>query len=193
MDLVGIEEVYEGVDRSLKDHTFRQFDLYNNESRFTASPGPEVDNAWEEIGAGKNSVFLPLRFGHIFGLDPRRYFHNQLRKSLYYNHEYYKAHGAHLKETEAEHRAHINHCIDIIRERVMCTADAGVIPTAWGPGEINFATPRKCHDHKSFLNWVNKNKITEEDKADPLVDWNRVPVPSNAILGAAGYHLPTVG
>ncbi|KAF2210013.1 hypothetical protein CERZMDRAFT_46005, partial [Cercospora zeae-maydis SCOH1-5] len=184
-------------------------------SQYTATPSKAVDDAWDEIGAGHHAFLLPLQYGSLFGLDPRRNLHvrppqwgpdksgylvqlwashdvhcvNLLRQSLYYNHDYYKAHGGHLHETESEHRAHINHCVNILRERVMCVADARVIPMGWGPGEFDFGVSRKCHTHRPLIDWLRKHDI---DTNDPSIGWNLITIPPDAILGAAGYILPTV-
>lgn len=70
-----VEAVYKGVSRHLVDHRFSQFDLYDNRSRYTATPSKAVDDAWDEIGAGNHSFLLPLQYGSLFGLDQRRNLH----------------------------------------------------------------------------------------------------------------------
>lgn len=132
---------------------------------------------------------------------------NLLRQSLYFNHDYYKSHNGHLNETEAEHRAHISklcirilierleaklcidHCVNILRERVMCVADARVIPMGWGPGEFDFGVSRRCHLHRPLIDWLREHDIGPND---PGVAWDLIKIPPDAIPGAAGYTLPTV-
>lgn len=67
---------------------------------------------------------------------------NLLRKGQFYNHEYY-ASPEHVhqrpswafRDPEENLKGHINHCIDALRERIMCAADDEVLPYYWRDGE----------------------------------------------------------
>ena len=76
---------------------------------------------------------------------------NLLRKALFFNHEYYSAnsHASHpgglgefreFRDPLAYQRAHVNHCVDALRERIMCAADSDVLPYYWRDRQGEYAT-----------------------------------------------------
>ncbi|KAK4619575.1 hypothetical protein CLAFUW4_11714 [Fulvia fulva] len=213
-DLKGTEAVYDGVDREMSIKAFDPFDPYDNESIYTATPSQDVERAWRELGAEVGSWLLPKQYGHIYDLDISRYMYqdkdfapggaegylvqswathdlhcvNLLRKNLYYNHEHYAGRMSHeLQENEWFNKAHINHCVNALRQRVMCTADSGVIPFAWkGPGENDhkpdFRSPHKCHDYESLHRWMTQQEAKVHRGP------TGIPVPPGSTFDGAGFR-----
>ncbi|KAM7190415.1 protein of unknown function (DUF3328) domain containing protein [Rhypophila sp. PSN 637] len=71
---------------------------------------------------------------------------NLLRISTWYNADYYRSRGQ-LAFSHSEHQQieHINHYIDNIRQRLICTVDVGLIPFYW----VNETTTGSHHAHGS--------------------------------------------
>lgn len=60
------------------------------------------------------------------------------------------------------HERHFQHCIDIIRQRLLCTADPGLVTFRWVEGEDHtpepdFNTRHMCSDWKRLIEWNNVN------------------------------------
>ena len=57
---------------------------------------------------------------------------NLVRKSLYYNYQYYKDLGTHAFSNDDEIlRLHTSHCLDMLRQVLMCNVDTGVLGQVW--------------------------------------------------------------
>ncbi|SMR48644.1 unnamed protein product [Zymoseptoria tritici ST99CH_1E4] len=174
---------YPGPDRSFSLVEFSERSG-NATSRWTSPPSPAVDRAWVDLGVRDGGFLLPARTGKKVGLSMKEHlydgpgtfdkdpdeegffvliqgFHdihclNELRKALYFNKPYYKQYEDDTKVTEPNRRSHINHCLDNVRERLMCTADIGLIPSVYtGPHSeaIKFANQHKCHNYNALLEW----------------------------------------
>ena len=57
---------------------------------------------------------------------------NLLRKSLQYNYAYYAALGqGAFSNAEPIVKVHVTHCLDILRQQLMCSVDTGVLGQVW--------------------------------------------------------------
>jgi hypothetical protein len=58
--------------------------------------------------------------------------------------------------------AHLEHCVDVIRQRLMCTADASIVTFRWVKGLStpypNFHTQHMCNDYEGLLRWGEGRK-----------------------------------
>ncbi|KAK4498488.1 hypothetical protein PRZ48_011146 [Zasmidium cellare] len=97
---------------------------------------------------------------------------NLLRKGQYFNHEYYSsAENLHnrpswaFRDPERNIRGHINHCIDALRERIMCAADDEVLPYWWRDGEgmtiSDFAVTRQCKNFEAVRSFAEKHQLPD--------------------------------
>ncbi|KAK4615072.1 hypothetical protein CLAFUR0_08698 [Fulvia fulva] len=200
-------DAYRGqIDRGLTVRRFDRFWFTPND--FTRPPSKEVDQAWSDLGIWIPYFILPESLGPAHGLNnshlkysgddfdtpgypvvPEMIHHlhclDSLRKNLYYNHEYYAEQRLRAGKSIAEEfmKAHINHCISALKERLLCTADIGIVPFLWrtAEGDVmpDFGREHKCYDHKSVIAWYEKHGVPE-NQSDIVV----IP-PPEAILHPA--------
>ncbi|KAM3448134.1 hypothetical protein MY3296_008055 [Beauveria thailandica] len=157
------------------------------ESNFKGTPRPEVDDAWEHLlqyndirvqkeeleKAGLKSVPLnDEKGGYFVTLDVYHTLHcvNHLRKSYYSN--YY-----HNPNPVAQQQEHFDHCIDLLRQTLMCHGDISMHPFEWIDG-YRFPWPTEQTEHQC-RNW------------DKLVAWSKEHSVSN-LEGPILTH-PTLG
>jgi hypothetical protein len=62
---------------------------------------------------------------------------------------------------------HYEHCVDIIRQRLMCSADPGLVTSRWVEGEDKLTKPdvntmHYCRNMDSLLDWNKKNAASVE-------------------------------
>ena len=131
--------------------------------------------------------------GYVADMDGLHQLHclNLLRKSLFFNYEYYSSHShpshpggsgefREFSNPPLHVRAHINHCVDALRERIMCAADSEVLPYYWrdmqGFTIPDFAVTRQCRSFESLRRWAEEHQ---------LEDWGweyRLTTPEDAFL-----------
>ncbi|KAI1764013.1 hypothetical protein GGR53DRAFT_495235 [Hypoxylon sp. FL1150] len=90
---------------------------------------------------------------------------NLLRRYSYFNYNY---------TSEAEHeilskspayyqQLHVDHCVEYLRYRLMCTADVGIVPFVWGgkSGRLTADMDREhtCRDYEAVRKFVKENSI----------------------------------
>lgn len=130
------------------------FDLENNyfvpnpdPITYVGDPSPEVDRAWDELTWGRyilitrdeavaaltdtfgdvEQFWSPKRGGYIAGVDMFHTLHclNRLREDLYP--DYYPM------NPHPNHKLHQSHCIEQIRQYIMCAGDMSLTPTRYNP------------------------------------------------------------
>lgn len=147
-------------------------------SKFRGPPGPELDKAWEDIARthlfplsreelirmGKDpdyTVLMPEEFGfgaghHAGFMDV---FHNIhcldfLRREVYS--DYY---GESSKSPLG--RQHLDHCIEILLEELMCRPNMGVITYRWMDGHPmpvpDFVQKQKCWNFDEVTAWKDSH------------------------------------
>lgn len=110
---------------------------------------------------------------------------NLLRQSLHWNYDYYTARGeGPFVNTPDIVKTHVNHCVDILRQVIMCQPDTGVFGQYWveetGEPFVDFRTNHKCKNFEDLRDWVMKNQISKEFAKTARV------VPGDVILD----HIP---
>ncbi|KAM6476508.1 hypothetical protein HDV62DRAFT_384328 [Trichoderma sp. SZMC 28011] len=136
---------------------------------YTGPPSPEIDNAWEEITAGRyfritaeeaieafgsaSDVYWNDKVGgYMAGIDMFHALHclNRLRQSFWP--DYYPP------STHPNTVIHQEHCIDHIRQMLMCSGDMTLIPTEWtdylGRNYVNSDVPHTCRNFAKLRDWV---------------------------------------
>ncbi|KAF2206496.1 hypothetical protein CERZMDRAFT_12417, partial [Cercospora zeae-maydis SCOH1-5] len=108
---------------------------------------------------------------------------NELRRALYFNKDYYRQFEDDSLTPEWDRVSHIRHCLDNIRERIMCSADTGVIPTVWVNEEENyplFGREHKCYSYDALMDWFRNWHRSEPGRS---IDWGRhLSAPPDAIF-----------
>jgi hypothetical protein len=117
---------------------------------------------------------------------------NLLRQSLYYNFEYYhsKGKGA-FKNPDHILRFHVcmfsfsslkanvqaemssAHCLDILRQQLMCIVDIGVLGQVWWNKQaptayVDFNTKHKCRNFDAVRQWAEEHQMPEGVPLDYL-------------------------
>ncbi|TLS25891.1 hypothetical protein PpBr36_07589 [Pyricularia pennisetigena] len=151
------------------------------ETIYRKDASPEVDAAWEALGVDYRPGIIPLEDGPAVGLEERHvqrsekygagYFVNVegmhhlhclnlVRKSLYFNYAYYKDLGMHaFKNDEHILKLHITHCLDTVRQVLMCNVDTGLLGQVWfdpqKPAAFpDFNTRHKCKNFDAVRQWA---------------------------------------
>ena len=99
---------------------------------------------------------------------------NLVRQGLYYNIDYYRAkgEGAFINNGTVV-RYHISHCLDIIRQQLMCTPDTGLLGQVWWDPEapkafVDFNTEHKCKNYDAIREWARVRQLPASVPADFL-------------------------
>ncbi|CAL1712047.1 unnamed protein product [Somion occarium] len=159
---------------------------------YQGDPSDEVDKAWADLyndfGISKipesQARLLPNKTSAIPGEDnyvvALSVFHqlhclNLIRRSLRPEHYADPETGAIGGIAPEDLPEHLNHCVDNIRQSIMCSADISVIVWKWNDAE-NTAFPRMDTVHSCR----NFNKIVDWAKAHRSGDFNMsVPIKPN--------------
>jgi hypothetical protein len=91
---------------------------------------------------------------------------NALRKGIYYNHYYRDARGFGANPPEdyrAKYYAHIDHCVVLLMESIMCISDLSVTTYNWMEGEKvpegDFQGLHECRNFEGILEWFEEHQI----------------------------------
>ncbi|KAL7782789.1 hypothetical protein V8C37DRAFT_413846 [Trichoderma ceciliae] len=152
----------------------------------------EVDKAWEDLGADYRAGVISYEDGLASGLGPSfvqrakkygggflvnvegmHHLHclNLVRKSLYFNYDRYKELGEHaFLNKESILRRHVTHCLDTVRQVLMCNADTGVLGQVWiDPQQPtafpDFRTKHVCKNYDDIRQWA---KLLQAPPADQI-------------------------
>lgn len=98
-----------------------------------------------------------------------------LRKTLHWNYKYYLARkeGAFVN-SEYILRVHTTHCLDIIRQVLMCNPDVGVLGQVWWQPEseadpmpfVDFNTKHRCRDFAGVREWAEAHQLPPETEVN---------------------------
>lgn len=116
---------------------------------------------------------------------------NLLRQGLWYNYDYYQKKGEGAFENDIPilklhvckltvwkelkemltFAASIAHCLDILRQQLMCTVDIGLMGKIWVHPEApeayqDFNTKHKCRDFDAVKNWAEQRQMPVDVPAD---------------------------
>ncbi|KAF9806897.1 hypothetical protein IEO21_08481 [Rhodonia placenta] len=155
-------------------------------SVFRGEPSPELDAAWDKIASAPlpfrvtsemlakigqperpSSVKFPDEDGGGFmaTIEVSHHIHclNMLRKHTYF--EYYESIDASVTDGPELYRMHLDHCIEMLRQNILCTADVGVITYDWVQGYSrpypDFNTLHTCRNADRILEWNERNGLHE--------------------------------
>ena len=101
--------------------------------------------------------------GYVAGLEVFHQLHclNSLRQYSYP--EYYNGSSAIFTYNPLQQRQHLDHCIDIIRQTLMCHADVGLVTQSWVKNHPNpypdFSTWHKCSSIVPLVKFTMDRRI----------------------------------
>jgi len=146
----------------------------NYPSVYRGYPTPEIDAAWRELDVGpirltreqilmigKEDTPSIVKYreedggGYMAILEFTHHLHclNMLRKYTY--HEHY---GKFFR-TQSD----LDHCVEMLRQNILCSADVGMITFEWVRGSIrpypNFNTPHQCRNWEKIRDWGIQNAV----------------------------------
>ncbi|KAI1909231.1 hypothetical protein LOZ12_005688 [Ophidiomyces ophidiicola] len=145
-------------------------------------PGPGLDNAWSQLfdvgpllvtteelkKIRKTSVEVPSRPGHH--LAKLAVFHqlhclDKIRRYVHNDHYNMTDEGQSVSIID-----HVDHCIDIIRQVIMCRADTTLITFNHGSGpfspvEPDFDATHTCQNFAEVHTWAKKKEINMTEEA----------------------------
>lgn len=164
---------------------------------FSAVRIPASEAAESNIRADQVKIKEKYGGGYPANVEGLHHLHclNLLRKALPWNMEYYKAMGMGPFANE-DHilKAHVSklcsqsfhltrkltlystaHCLDIIRQQLMCNVDIGVLGQVWyQPPEadiepfVDFNTVHTCRNFEVVRDWAEKHQLPTETPDDFL-------------------------
>ncbi|GAD97500.1 hypothetical protein AN7265.2 [Paecilomyces variotii No. 5] len=132
---------------------------------FAGEPRPETDEAWSDLLRGGivkisedelrrlNKTSIPLRdgSGYIAYLE-----------AIHMLHCVHPEHYPELQGTDAFAPGHWDHCLEVLRQGIMCNADITVNTYYWkNPTEIqgNRTGVRKCTDWSRIQEWADERVV----------------------------------
>ncbi|KAJ6149038.1 Protein of unknown function DUF3328 [Penicillium samsonianum] len=161
-------------------------------SKFRGAPSPDIDRAWDRsINLGAVNVSLSDDDMRLLGMDPdtsvklppedggayRLHFEfshqmhcvNFIRMWTYQ--DYYKEEQAEFSDSPSTQRTHIDHCIEMLRQFVMCHADTNLVSANWVAGSNspypNFNTKHTCRNFDAVVDWAWDHQITIRPPSKP--------------------------
>ncbi|KAF4964551.1 hypothetical protein FSARC_7546 [Fusarium sarcochroum] len=158
---------------------------FMHENVFRKNGSAETDEAWESLGvdyrpgvisyedgisSGLTDAHVQVSPKHgggfIVNVEGMHHLHclNMVRKSLYFNYDHYKNLGGHAFKNDGEiFRLHLTHCLDTIRQVLMCNVDTGVLGQVWynkkDPNAFpDFNTKHTCKNYEDIRKWAKKHQ-----------------------------------
>ncbi|KAK6597284.1 hypothetical protein H4I95_09555 [Botrytis cinerea] len=149
-------------------------------SPYKGPPSPEVDALWDEIkmlgamnisedvfqhlNASKYAVKLPssLGGGRLALFETIRQLHCNAAYPEYYT-EQTKFKNSHLETWYG----HLDHCADVLRQKLMCDADTDIVTYNWLKGKVNpnpnFNVQHQCRNFDAILDYARDNQVDKDD------------------------------
>ncbi|KAG2744072.1 hypothetical protein P692DRAFT_20744630 [Suillus brevipes Sb2] len=154
-------------------------------SIYSGTPSPELDAAWENIAVdGSRPVRMTLDQllktgekpspamaiypeeyggGYMATIEAIHMLHctDMLRRASWGDH--YKAADYAIHDSPEAYRTHLDHCIEMLRQDIMCRSDATMLTYDWVEGLQNpvpdFNILHRCRNFEKILDWVDKHRV----------------------------------
>jgi hypothetical protein len=163
------DAAWESLGVNCRSSTF-EFLFYRADSIIDRSVRVPVEQA-ARSGLKADQVQINPKHGGGFPANVEGLHHlhclNLLRQSLYYNIDYYRAEGkGAFVNDDMIVKHHVSHCLDIIRQQLMCTADTGLLGQVWWDVNqpkafVDFNTDHKCKNFDAIRQWAQERQISE--------------------------------
>ncbi|KAH6637216.1 hypothetical protein F5144DRAFT_601890 [Chaetomium tenue] len=162
-----------------------------HQNLYKGAPSRELDNAWEylqhrnksvvwpyvidRIGKSRDAVSYPNARANQYYVDIE-IFHqmrclNLIRQYTYPDYYTQPAHRPSAFDDPAPVlRTKVDHCIDMLRQALLCQADVGIITADWveqppGSGRMaivpDYSTEHKCRSFERVVQWADENAAPE--------------------------------
>ncbi|KAI1656177.1 hypothetical protein F4813DRAFT_136605 [Daldinia decipiens] len=188
-DNVSSARTFTPAESALRHITVEEDDYEQGPSPYTGDPSPELDQAWsrllrstlirvtkeEMLKMNKTSVRLLDGSGYVGYLEAFHLLH--CVRVIYQSHhpEYYPK-----QQREGDFTpAHLYHCLDVLREGIMCNPDLTLDTLSWVTPRMvegSRPEPRKCADWDHLQAWADDRTLPMEDLEEFLATFV---VPSN--------------
>ncbi|PPQ80082.1 hypothetical protein CVT26_011529 [Gymnopilus dilepis] len=178
---------------------------FNHSSIYRGDPGPEIDDAWERISTGVKLTRITrdelLRMGkedrpstvkwrpkdgggYMAALEVTHQLHclNMFRKYIHLDY-YGQADEFFRTSKEKTILNHLEHCIDNLRQYLMCNADTAMITFEWVRGFSveypDFNTRHQCRNFEKIITWQNDHgvDVPEDENVERLEGQIDMPYP----------------
>lgn len=99
---------------------------------------------------------------------------NLVRQALYYNIDYYRSAGkGAFVNDDFILRHHVSHCLDIIRQQLMCTPNTALLGQIWWDRTapkafVDFNTEHRCRNYDAIRDWAEKRQLPIKVPSDFL-------------------------
>ncbi|KAG2134403.1 uncharacterized protein EDB93DRAFT_1254523 [Suillus bovinus] len=157
---------------------------WDRPSPYRGSPSPDVEAAWDRVTAdGRLMSITPeqlLAIGEepapFMAMCPEEYGGNYLatvevihqlhcinmvRQSTWGDH--YTANDSDFIKNPSRWLIHLDHCIEILRQVIMCHSDVTMVTYDWVEGlddpYPNFSVPHQCRDVEKILDWIDVHRV----------------------------------
>ncbi|CCC12656.1 hypothetical protein SMACR_05618 [Sordaria macrospora] len=151
--------------------------------KFMGKPRPELDQAWHDlldstlIKYSADELFLANNAtsvqhkdgGFVGGLGISHSLHCLKRLKQYIHRDYYYDH-----ETQDwdELYSHVDHCLESLRQEILCNADVNVYTLKWTPHSrfkptVKVPQPHACVDWEALHGWMKGRQARLEDMVGP--------------------------
>jgi len=164
---------------------YQRFDgSFSTPNDFKGPPSPSIDEHWDSITYGDGGVINisedvlravnasveysvklapEIGGGYMASVEALHQLHclDILRQATY--EDYYKDKAEPWKDSPQTLRYHLDHCVDNLRQKLMCDADAGILTYVWVKGHPapfpDFSVQHKCRDFDALKDWVTEHQI----------------------------------
>jgi hypothetical protein len=112
-----------------------------------------------------------------------------LRKTLHWNYDHYRAQKeCAFVNSEYILQVHATHCLDILRQVLMCDPDVGVLGQVWWQPKsvpdpmpfVDFNTKHRCRDFEGVRAWAEAHQLPPEEEVD-MSRFFEMPKPGDTI------------
>ncbi|KAJ8132760.1 hypothetical protein O1611_g860 [Lasiodiplodia mahajangana] len=145
---------------------------------YVGDPTPEIDAAWEHLIFGEavdlkgdeartieGTTFQKAGGWWVLGIEVFHHLHclNMIRKTLHL--DYYGIN----EDSMERYNTHIEHCIDSIRQALMCTSDITPFTVEWNtryhrPRPDFITTPHTCRNFEKLRDWALEHATEQHPK-----------------------------
>ncbi|KAK3399799.1 hypothetical protein B0T20DRAFT_406986 [Sordaria brevicollis] len=151
--------------------------------KFMGKPRPELDQAWHDlldstlIKYSADELFLANNAtsvqhkdgGFVGGLGISHSLHCLKRLKQYLHPEYYYGHE---QQDWDELYSHVDHCLESLRQEILCNADVNVYTLKWTPHSrfkptVKVPQPHACVDWDALHGWMKGRQARLEDMVGP--------------------------
>ncbi|KAF2727300.1 hypothetical protein EJ04DRAFT_393047, partial [Polyplosphaeria fusca] len=147
------------------------------ENEYKGPPSPERDAAWNALtnhgggffsisqetlqaaNASEHSIELPdsIGGGYMASLEVTHQLHCvQLIREWSYR-DYYRNKSIIFYDSDETLRIHLDHCIDNLRQKLMCDSDTGILTYVWIKNRsspyADFGVQKKCRNYSQVQEW----------------------------------------